>query len=209
MLLTHFDLVHYLNRQTVKGVIHIGAHHCEELDYYRHSLGIQNDNIIWIEGSPEVASEARAKFPQAEVLTALCSDEDGKEVEFMMTSNEGQSSSILPFGTHTTHHPHVLATGYSKKTTITLDTLLKDRDLTKYNMINIDVQGAEKLVLSGGLHVLSHIDFVYAEVNEEELYKGCPLLPEFDDFMRSQGFERKAIKMTEYKWGDALYIRSK
>ena len=206
MLLNPYELQQWLNSNTVKGVIHIGAHHCEEKDYYNHFLRVPDSKILWIEGSQTFIDKARSKYPSARIIQALCSNVDNGTVEFMITNNE-ESSSILEFGTHSHHHPHVVESGRVTMSTITLDTLLHNEDLSGYNMINIDVQGAERLVLEGANNVLKNIDAVYAEVNEEELYKGCTLLPEFDKFMQDLGFERVIIKMTQFKWGDALYIR--
>jgi FkbM family methyltransferase len=205
MLFHPFTLLKYLNPSTVKGVIHIGAHLCEEKQYYNQLLHIQDDKILWIEGNPDIANKAKMIHPSATIINALCSNKDGETIEFMITNN-GQSSSILPFGTHTTHHPEVGVVGYQKAISIKLDTICSGLEWTKEcNMINIDVQGAEKMVLEGADEVLKHIDFIYAEVNEEEVYKGCSLLPEFDSFLESKGFKRVLTHMTDWKWGDALY----
>ena len=52
---------------------------------------------------------------------------------------------------------------------------------------------------------LDMIDYLYLEVNIEEVYKDCALLPELDEFLVD--FERVETKMTPYGWGDCLMVR--
>jgi hypothetical protein len=83
-------------------------------------------------------------------------------------------------------------------------------DLDQYQMVNIDVQGAELKVLKGFGHIFNthpSLSVVYAEVNEEPLYEGCCLVEELDDFLSTFGFRRIATSMTPQKWGDAIYVR--
>jgi hypothetical protein len=57
--------------------------------------------------------------------------------------------------------------------------------------------------------LIQHADAIYAEVNTEEVYKGCGVLPDLDSFLESKGFKREMLSMTAYGWGDALYVRVK
>ena len=207
MLFHPLELIQILNQHTVRGIIHVGAHLCEEKDYYNKILQIPDNKILWVEGNPKTASEAKEKHPTANIVTALCSNENDKTVNFMITNN-GQSSSFLELGTHSIHHPEIVQVDSKELQTTTLDLVCNAFEWTKdCNFINLDVQGAEKLVLEGGKNVLKHIDFVYAEINCEEIYKGCCLLPEFDNFLEGFGFKRVGTKMTEWNWGDALYVK--
>jgi hypothetical protein len=56
---------------------------------------------------------------------------------------------------------------------------------------------------------LENVDYLYLEVNIKELYQGCSLLPEINEFLKGFGFEQKEIKMTHHGWGDAFYIKNK
>ena len=42
--------------------------------------------------------------------------------------------------------------------------------LTDFNILNIDVQGAEAMVLRGAPEVLAHVEAVNVEINFAELY---------------------------------------
>ena len=59
----------------------------------------------------------------------------------------------------------------------------------------------------GAADALDFPKAIYIEVNIEELYKGCSLLPDLDKYLSTYGFRRTLTKITEYGWGDALYLR--
>lgn len=190
----------------IKGIIHIGAHDCEEQEFYNRA-GIFKDKVIWIEAMEDKVD----KFKKLEynIHNLVVSDTDGDIVRFNITNN-GQSSSIFELGTHLQHHPsvHVLKTIY--KTTTRMDSFIKQQniDMTEYNFINLDIQGAELKALKGFSNYLKHIDYIYTEVNTEHVYKDCALMSELDAYLKQFGFVRKLTKMTQFNWGDALYVKS-
>ena len=196
--------IHKIN---INGVLHIGAHECEELPLYQN-LGIAKYNIVWIDGNREKVKEAQTRGIQ-NVYYSVISDEDNKEVEFKITNN-GQSSSILDFGTHSTHHPHIHFVEVQKHKTITIDSFYEknDLDMAKYDLWNFDIQGAELLALKGATTAIKYVKALYLEVNNEEVYRGGALMDELDEFLSKYNFKRVITKMTEYGWGDALYIKA-
>ncbi len=198
-----------------KGVIHVGAHLAEEFPLY-NSLGI--NNVIWIEGNEKIFNQINNNLktiPGQIPLLAIVSDEDGKEFKFNISDNgkndqfSTHASSILEPGKHLDHYPHVTFKETETVTSITLDTLLSDNsiDTSLYDFINLDIQGAELLALQGFKKGLPNINYVYLEVNEVEIYKGCPLIGDIDNFLKNLGFERTETHMTVQEWGDAFYIR--
>ena len=44
----------------IEGCFHIGAHECEELSFY-NSLGIEKENVIWIDAIASKVTEATNK----------------------------------------------------------------------------------------------------------------------------------------------------
>ena len=193
---------------TPKGVIHIGAHLMEERnDYLLYDL----ENTIWVEANPsKYKSISRVnQAPNHEsAFNYAITDSDNQELDFYITNN-GESSSILALDKHSIHHPSVHVTETIKVKTKRLDSLIKENsiDINCYNFLNIDIQGAELLALKGAGDLINSIDFIYTEVNTAHLYKDCPLIGEIDDYLNGFGFSREETKMTQYEWGDALYIR--
>lgn len=208
MLISKEDILRELHKynKTITGVLHIGAHECEELDVYRF-WGISDSNVIWIDALPDKVAEAKERgVPN--VYCNVMSDKDGDNITFKRTNNN-QSSSILDLAMHKVYHPHIFVTETIPMKTVTIDTFMTANsiDRSKCNFWNFDIQGAELKALIGGEESLKYADVLYLEVNEKELYEGCALLPELDRYLGARGFRRIMISMTNAGWGDALYIR--
>lgn len=192
---------------TPRGIIHIGAHLREERNDYL-TAGVKN--LLWVEGNKKVYQTASVGglLENELFFNEVIADKDGEPLEFKITNN-GESSSILELEKHKIYHPHIYVTETVQVQTKRFDTLVKENnvDVNKYNFLNLDIQGAELLALKSFGSLIDGIDYVYTEVNEAEIYKDCALIEELDEYLKD--FERVETKMTEYKWGDALYRRIK
>ena len=185
------------------GALHLGGHHAEELEAYR-SVGMPR--VVWVEGDPEsflVLKRKIAGTPGHSAYEALLDEKKG--VVRFNVANNGQSSSILELGTHKRHHPEVSYVKQVTLATTTLDQLWRDKQLPSLNFWNIDLQGVELRVLRGATYALNCCDYLYTEVNAEEVYVGGALVGELDEFLSD--FSRVETAWTPFKWGDALYIR--
>lgn len=190
----------------ITGILHIGAHGCEEYPAYLKE-GIDPLKIIWIDALPEKVKEACLRgIPN--VYNAVISDKE-EEIMFHITNN-GESSSILEFDTHATEYPYVKLVEKRVMNTIPLTKFFKDNNLDSslYNFWNIDIQGVELYALKGAGDILKNVSVLYLEVNIKHLYKNCPLLDEIDSFLSENNFVRVALEMTSHGWGDALYIKN-
>lgn len=197
---------------SIEGAIHIGAHLAEELEFYTKSGA---KKALWIEANNDIFDKlvsrlSKDSYIRSTVAKACLSDKDGETVTFHIT-NHAQSSSILPLKTHKEHYPDVVEVGTRKMKTETFKTFLSktEMSLDGYDFLCLDVQGAELKVLKGFSELLSSFKIVCVEVNEEQLYEGNALLHEVDDFFKSNGFERTFLFMTEAKWGEAVYVKSR
>ncbi len=202
MLIPLHTLVRKYNIQ-FKGILHVGAHECEELnDYERY---IQRNKILWVEALPGKVEICKQKYPNVLIENAIVSDVV-ENVRFNV-SNNGQSSSILDFGLHSTFHPHVhYVTSFEGETKLLKDIICKyDID---YNFLNFDIQGAELKALKGMEEYLPKVDYLYTEVNSDYVYKDCALITELDEYLLPFGLVRVETKWCgDYRWGDAFYIR--
>ncbi len=52
-MLINFDYLKNKYSLDIKGIMHIGAHQCEELNAYLN-LGLQIEDIIWIEANSDI-----------------------------------------------------------------------------------------------------------------------------------------------------------
>jgi len=193
---------------TITGILHIGAHDCEEYGSYVN-YGIDPNHIIWVDGLQDKVDNAKNRgIPN--VYKAIISDKDNDTVTFYRTNND-QSSSIFEMGTHTVHHPEVFVTNSYTDTTLTIDTFFKNNNFDShiYNFWNFDIQGAELNALKGAIESLKNVDVLYLEVSFEEIYKNGALCEEIDTFLKDYNFVRILTYMTPYNWGDAVYIKQK
>ena len=204
MLISFKDLVKKYD-MIITGVIHIGGHYGEELQDYIDE-GIQ-DMIIFepLESNFKVI-EDKAQYLNANIeghQVALGSKTG--EVMMYVSDNEQQSSSILEPAIHLTHHPHVK---FPTTEDVEVD-LLDEYDCKDYNFINMDVQGYELEVLKGATETLKQVNYVYCEVNRDEVYENNAYVEEIDEFLAGYGMERVETDWEGDIWGDALYIKTK
>lgn len=206
MLIPFKDIYKQFNLK-ISGILHVGAHECEELrDYVSHNINPQQ--IYWVEAMEhKVLLMKSQNVPN--IYQAFVDDVDNKEIIFNV-SNNGQSSSLLDFGTHTIHHPEVKFTGTIQGKTKRLDTLIEENNIPiqHLNFLNLDIQGVELRALKSMEKYLSHVDYIYTEINTDYVYKDCNLVGEIDEYLKKFGFTRVSTKIaSNFGWGDAFYIK--
>lgn len=183
------------------GVIHIGAHTAEEsIDYQRYGWS----PVIWIEANPMLIDRLKVIVPPEDmVICAALWDEDELSLDFYVANNV-ESSSLLQPAKHLIEHPDI-----KFETHLTLSTKRLDSILTEIpNFLNLDVQGAELHVLRGLGKLVESLDYIYTEINDDELYKNCAKLEDLDCFLESKGFSRVCLRRNGRSgWGDAFYVR--
>jgi FkbM family methyltransferase len=184
------------------GVLHVGAHEAEELDAYMRANWTP---ITWVEVQPLKLEILRRKLPKESnhIIEAAIWGTSGIELTLKITNNT-ESTSLLDLDTHTFRHPDVIVESIIKVTTTTLDDL---RLPTEVDYLSLDIQGSELQALVGFQKGIKDVNWIYTEVNKEELYKGCAIVEEIDLFLTKEGFEREVTVWTKYGWGDALYVR--
>lgn len=180
--------------QSKKGIIHIGANDGQGANRYYEN----NIPILWIEADPEVflrLQKTIKDFGNQKALCALVTDKDEVEYNFLRDQNNcGQSSSLFDFHLHKKMFPKIVMGESVKLIGKTLPTLLKENniDVSNYSNINMDVEGAELLVLKGAKEILQNFDIINLEATDFEARKGQPLLEEIDDFMLKNNFKKYA-----------------
>lgn len=93
------------------------------------------------------------------------------------------------------------------------------------DLLKLDIQGGELLALRGGEKMLDDVLAIHTEVEFVEFYKGQPLFAEIDSYLRGRNFQLhkmssmgRAFKplvvhnnpnasMSQWLWGDAIYVR--
>lgn len=192
----------------ITGILHIGAHKCEERDSYLQE-GITN--VYWVEAMKDNVDKMKSKYKDIHIYQSLIDIENDKSVQFNIASN-GQSSSILEFGSHLKHHPEVQMIGKTMMKTTRLDKLINENNIPikTINFMNIDIQGKELDAIKSMGEFLTHIKYIYTEVNTETVYENYPLISDIDKYLLEFGFTRVCYKIWgNCGWGDAFYIKNK
>ncbi len=194
----------------ITGVVHLGSSTGQERDLYNE---VTDGKVVWVEAIPSVYEELKNNllpYPKQIALLGCLSNVDDKYIDFNISNNESQSSSILELGLHKDIHPEVHYVDKITVKTNRFETLLKlyNADIEGCNFLNTDLQGAESLAIEGMGNLIKQFDWVWSEVNKQETYVGCMTIDDFDYFMLQRGFDR--VEIGEWVggcWTDALYKR--
>jgi len=192
----------------VRGALHVGAHIGQELEMYEEEGFSQ---VIWFEPNSELFPILQANIAEYPTHTAynIGIHDSLQKAKLHISSNNGESSSILDLGTHKKHYPRIRYVRDEEIFLVRMDDFLKlnSIDINDFNFLNVDVQGVELNVMKSFGKLINKLDYIYAEVNQEALYVGVDLLPEIDRYLNAFGFDRVAIYMTPKHWGDAFYVK--
>ena len=205
------------------GIIHCGAHYCEEHDDYV-SYGISK--FVYIEPCKSALKVIYDKFHDETALGFIqphgvmgcefrnksiilmhcaCGSKEGTMTMYASENNQGQSNSLLEPNLHLQQHPEVVFDSKEEVRVTLLDKLPIDKGA--YNILSMDVQGYEGEVLKGAIQTLQHIDVIYTEVNNGDTYRGCMLVDEMDEFLFDYQRVETYFPSPNWTWGDAVYIR--
>jgi len=193
----------------ISGVIHIGAHYGEEIDFY--ILNGITDIMLF----EPLVENYKVFYNKCEYLNSNFYDVDIKSYNIALGSsqgrgkmyvseNEGLSSSLLKPKVHITHHPSV----HFKETKEVKIDILDNYDCKPYNYLCIDVQGYELEVFKGATKSLEYMNYIFCEVNCDELYEKNAYVEEIDDFLLRYNMKRVETNWMGGLWGDALYIKN-
>jgi len=189
-----------------RGAIHVGANVGEERHWY-YSNGFMS--VFWFEPNKEIFDILKKNisvYPNQYAVNLGVHDTLDRAT-LHISNNAGQSSSILDLGTHKKHHPEVEYIQDQDTQLVRMDEFFSKGMLDEFNFLNVDVQGVELNVIKSFGDQIVKMDYINAEVNEEEVYEKGALIDEIDEYLKGYGFNRTVTEMTKFHWGDALYVR--
>lgn len=150
------------------------------------------DRLVLVEALPNLAEQLRSQFaarPGASVVAAALSDRSG-EAAFEVNEFD-YSSSLLPIDPRNSEWfgRSLRVARTIRVPTLSLPDLLRQEGLDVVHLLKLDLQGAERLVLTGGAEALDRVQVIYTEVLFEVLYTGCWLFRDMESFLRKRGFK--------------------
>jgi len=208
-MLINFANLYEKYNMNIRGVLHIGAHYGEEVkDYIDYKI----NNLVFFEplsNSLEILEENLSVYADKaniQIFPYALGNEE-KDVEMYVSDHGGMCSSVLKPKIVLEQYPGIKFPGKELVKMIRLDDA--EIDITDYNFMNIDVQGYELEVLKGSEKTLNNIDYVYTEINVDEVYEDAPHVDKLDEFLSTYGFARVETDLSGTTWGDAFYIKNK
>jgi FkbM family methyltransferase len=202
MLLDFKNLVKKYNMK-ITGVIHIGAHYGQEHSLYESE---NITNIVYFEPLSKNYKVLKENVgDKSFIFNCALGNETKKVMMNVESANQGMSSSILKPKLHVNQYPHIVFNDTEEVDMKKLDEI--DFDFSKFNLINIDVQGYELEVFKGSIEKLNNVDYIISEINRDEVYENCAKVDELDNFLNQFGFKRVETNWAGHTWGDALYIK--
>jgi len=214
----------------IKGVIHVGAHEGGETLHY---VNQRIKNVVMIEANPHryehlVESLNTGRYcvwctplqykyfndEEAEILKgykshnyAITDKEDGT-ITFNLSNYDGGTDSVFKineWGRDSSWVPYEHVDSVDVPTT-TLDKLIQNT--ADYNFLNIDVEGAELLVLKGAHKLLDGIDYIMLESQDKIRFEGSCTREELVHLLKEYNFELVEYFDTGKQWGDCLFKKT-
>jgi FkbM family methyltransferase len=150
------------------------------------------ERLVLVEAIPDLAEKLRAKYAGKSgisVVSAALSDKNG-EAYFEINRSEA-SSSLLPIDPRNTawFNRDLTLARTVQVPTMTLPALMEGQGMKTIDLLKLDIQGAERFVLTGGNAVLDRVRVIYSEVFFEQLYAGAWLFWEMIEFLADHGFK--------------------
>ena len=185
-----FRNLRHLPRVDYRFVIDAGANRGAFTDAF---LRLHNpERVVLVEAIPELAFKLQEKYgsdPRISVLGAALSDRNG-EAQFQINRSEA-SSSLLPIDPRNSKwFQRDLGVAQSIVVpTLTLPSLMQREKMERLDLLKLDLQGAERLVLTAAAEMLDRVTVIYTEVFFEELYAGAWRFWETNEFLSSHGFK--------------------
>lgn len=213
----------------INGIIHVGAHEgMETVAYVKHNV----KDVILVEANPFRFSNLTESLntgryvtwcspltysyfsvSDAEILKGYkafnyaVSDKEDGTITFNLSNFDGGTDSIFKineWGRDSSWAPYEHVAEIEVPTT-TLDKIVENK--ANYNFLNMDVEGAELMVLRGASEVLKHMDCIMLETQDKIRFEGSCTRQQLVEFLDGYGFELKEYHDTGKEWGDCLFLK--
>lgn len=189
----------------------IGCHRFEEKALIEEIFpGLRH--IVLFEPLPEPLVHLRAiaaTDSRVRVIPCAIGSTDGT-AEFHVTTNDGESSSLLPLGKHHEVFPWVSESSSIRVDVRKLGSIVREQSIPPPDLLVVDVQGAEyDVIASIDEELLRGVRLIYTEVSTEPLYVGGRPLADVEALLqphfRNVGFV--PLMPNALMHGNAVFVR--
>jgi FkbM family methyltransferase len=198
-----------------QSVIQVGASVGQEMPLFLNA-GVKKG--VFIEPLPQpfqMLEKVCAPHKNFIPVNMLACGLDAQEHKFHVASNFGQSSSIKKPTRHTQVYPTVTFDETVNMQGYRLDTIVKAaatkffKGDTQFDLLFVDVQGAELEVFKGAAETLSKVRYIYTEVTYGTDYEGAVTYSEVDCYLRMHGFVCSSLEIDPnfLAHGNAIFVK--
>jgi len=201
----------------ITGIIHIGAHLCEEAPQYIDNFFLNQSDILWIEANPLLVQEQSNINSQTKIFNLVCGKKETKSSFYI--SNFSQCGGLYKLSKeHLDCFPNIKQVDQVEVQTTPLDNFIDDltnhldKDKKKefkqkYNTLVISVNGAELDVLKGCEKQLEFVDYVFIRGYNYKLYDPTFTMSELEGWMGVNGFSKeKSVLINEVGIEQHLFV---
>lgn len=205
-----------------RGIVHVGGHHGEDIESY---LAAGCRHVFYIEAHPTIFDRLQrhvafwrdwlavlarnygmASVPTIDALHAAAGPQPGTAT-LNLTEDEGLSS-LLPAA----DPEEIPSAGRIDVAMVTVDQAIAELGFAPdaFNLLTLDVQGAELAVLRGATALLDRIDLAIVELNLVERYRGQATPAQITAFLAELGFREvhRGVELPGYPVVDAVFQRA-
>lgn len=206
------NLVNFLPDDPI--ILDIGAH--DGSDSEELSLLFPRGHIWSFEAQSDlycILKRRLSGYANATPIHAAVCDFNGVITFHQSSGDSHGSGSILLPSAHLESHPNVIFDERDQELVpaIALQTFLTAAQISRVDLIWLDLQGAELRALASIENLLSRVTVIYTEVSSTPLYQGATTYSEIRSFLSQFGFvvEREFIPEGSTGEGNVLFINNR
>lgn len=192
----------------VEGLIHVGARYAEELCiYHKHRI----KDILWVEafaGNMPVLKQRIRSHPGSKTACFAAGEtEDDVILRMPHTKGSGLASLLPPTDSYRKGKTWLEFSVKQKR----LDRFVQNMNNgVRYNVLTLDIQGAELKALTGATDLFGDVDAIITEFSTKASYQDQALVGDLDAFLAPHDFVRvQTLPTWALYHGDALYVKKK
>lgn len=190
-------------------IIDCGAHvGGDSIDMCRLYSGSQIHSFEPVPAIFKLLKHNTRKFNRITCHAIALSNQNGEQTMHVSSGASDGSSSLLQPHEHIKDHPDVFFNEDITVQTLTLDDWAAQQQITKIDLLWLDMQGFELEVLKASSVILPTVKAIHIEVSTRATYSGVPLYKEVKEWMEAQGFyvDVEAIPKG-WDMGNVLFIK--
>ncbi|MDT9327549.1 MAG: FkbM family methyltransferase, partial [Limnospira sp. PMC 1286.21] len=176
------------HKVTPRGIIYVGAGEGRSLKRFAK---FTNAKILLIEANPVTCERLKmAVGDRPNIQTVHVAIADQNSTATLHVTNIESNSSILSLTEYKKLYPNLTETQQIPVETRTIDSILTELNLLPedYNILCLDIQGAELLALTGASEILQNLDAIYSTTSQNQLFEGGATFEQLNAFLNEHYF---------------------